>query len=580
MTLAESTLREAIARASRAQADLDKRVFHLKTLHDVACELSGLTQPRKIMETFLLTAMGLFGATRGLAILMNAQTRQGHLTQRGLSGPEADACERNLARIAEHYLPEDSLPCHAEFVLPGQTAEPGLLPADTAVILKQRLDGNYALLSAIGPRLSGESFGEADMTALLNLAGTMANALAQNLFHRQIQHLSAGLIRQGNELQDAQRQAGRARATLDRQIFHLQTLYEFTAELSPLVATDKLLEAFLLMVMGTFGASRGCVLLCDRQSGTVRSAGRGIPGPREWTLAGAEKILYRGFQATEERRLAPMSTGFILDPPSVFPESELGFGVHTAALFTVDDTLLGMLALGPSLSQTALSAEARELLRGLTANCMVFLKNARAFETIQTLNADLARTNADLRQTITDLTEARHRIRGLEFAKSRLKQLIQRETERAGGFRAADMLLMAILSAVLALAFNYSSPNGIPVVPEAVFQEQAPRVDVLTAHELLTRGEAVLVDARPPELFQQKHIAEAVNIPAPLFDVIYPMQLGRTLKPEQTVFVYGRTISKRYDEDVTQRLLQRHDHVRVLEGGVAAWEEKGFPVAP
>ena len=97
----------------------------------------------------------------------------------------------------------------------------------------------------------------ADMTALLNLAGTMANALAQNLFNRQIQHLSAGLMRQGTELQDALRLAGRARATLDRQIFHLQTLYEFTAELSPLVATDKLLEAFLLMVMGTFGASRG-----------------------------------------------------------------------------------------------------------------------------------------------------------------------------------------------------------------------------------------------------------------------------------------------------------------------------------
>jgi len=381
-------------------------------------------------------------------------------------------------------------------------------------------------------------------------------------------------------LPEAIEQASRAQADLDRRVFHLQTLYEFTAELSPLVATDKLLEAFLLTVMGTFGASQGCVLLCDRESRAVRSAGRGIPGLREWTLEEAEQMLYRGFQATEERRLEPMSAGFILDPPAVFPESELGFGVHTAALFTVDDTLMGMVALCQSLSQSALSAEARELLRGLTVNWMVFLKNARAFETIHALNEDLRRTNADLRQTITDLTEARHQIRVLEFAKSRLKQLIQREIERTGRFRAADILLMVILSTVLALAFNYSSPNGIPVVPEPVFQEQAPRVDVLTAHQLLTRGEAVLVDARPPELFQQKHIAEAVNIPAPLFDVIYPMKLGRTLKPEQTVLVYGRTISKRYDEDLTQRLLQRHDQVRVLEGGVAAWEEKGFPVAP
>jgi rhodanese-related sulfurtransferase len=580
MALAESNLREAMERASRAQADLDKRVFHLKTLHDTACELSGLTQPRQIMETFLLTAMGLFGVTRGLAILINARTRQGHLAQRGLSGPEADACERNLSRIAEHYLPEDSQPRHAEFVMPGQAADLGLLPADTAVILKQKVDGDYALLTAIGPKLSGEPFGEADMTALLNLAGTMANALAQNLFHRQIQHLSAGLMRQGHELQDAQRQAGRAREALDRQIFHLQTLYEFTAELSPLVATDQLLEAFLLMVMGTFGVSQGSVLLCDRQRRAVRSASRGIPEPRQWAFDEAEKQLYRGFQATEERRLTPMSVGFVVDPQALFPETEMGAAIHTALLFTVDDALLGLLVLGAPFAKRTLAREEQELLRGLTANCMVFLKNAQAFETIQALNADLRRTNADLRQTITDLTEARHQIRVLEFAKSRLKQLIQREIERTGRFRAADMLLMVILSTVLALAFNYSSPNGIPVVPEAVFREQAPRVDVFTAHQLLTRGEAVLVDARPPELFQQKHIAEAVNIPAPLFDVIYPMKLGRTLKPEQTVLVYGRTISKRYDEDVTQRLLQRHDQVRVLEGGVAAWEAQGFPVAP
>ncbi len=563
MVSAETALQQAIERASRATADLDRRVFHLKTLHDTACELYGLNQPRKIMETFLLTAMGLFGVTRGLAVLMNARTREGHLAQRGLSVPEVAACERNLARIAAHFLPEDRLPLHAELVLPGEAAAPGLLPADTAIILKQKVDGSYALLSAIGPRRSGEPFGEADRTVLLNLAGTMANA-----------------TRQGNELQDSQRQAGRARATLDRQIFHLQTLYEFTAELSPLVTTDKLLDAFLLTLMGIFGASRGCVLLCDRQRGTVRTADRGIPGPRRLSLEEAEKILYRGFQATEERRLAPMSAGFILDPPSVFPKSELGFAVHTAALFTVDDALLGLVALGPLLSQPELSAEARELLRGLTVNWMAFLKNAQAFETIQALNEDLHRTNADLRRTIAELTEARHQIRILEVAKNRLKQLIQREVERAGRFRPADVVLMVALSAVLALAFNYSSPNGIPVVPEAVFQAQAPRVDALTAHQLLSRSQAVLVDARPAELFQQKHITEAVNIPAALFDVIFPMKLGPALKPEQVVLIYGRTLSKRYDDEVAQRLLQRHDQVMVLEGGLSAWEEKGFAVSP
>ncbi len=580
MASLQSPLREAVAQASRTQAELDRRVFHLKCLHEAAAELSGLTQPRRIIETFLLTALGLFGAARGLTLLVNTQTRQGHITQRGLSPEEAAACERNLSRIAEHYLPEERLPRQADFLPPGPESDPGLLPADTALVLAQRVDGNYALLSALGPRLSGEAFGAADKTALLQLAETMAGALSQNLFHREIQQLSAGLMRQGQALDEARREAAQARERLDRQIFHLQSLYDFTRELSPLAATDKLLESFLLTVMGTFGAGRGCLLLCDRESGRVRWLSRGAPEPRQWTLEQAEKLLYRGFQATEERRLAPMTAGFILDPAAALPESELGFSARTAALFTVDDTLFGLLALGPLLSQATLPTASRELLRGLTINWMAFLKNARAFETIQALNADLRRTNADLRRTIAELTEARDQIRLLEVAKNRLRQMIRREVERAGRFRWADLLWMVIIASLLALAFNASSPHGIALVPESLFQSPAPRIDALTAHGMLSRGEAVLVDARPPELFNQKHIAAAVNIPVALFDVIFPMKLGPALTPEQVVLVYGRTVSKHYDEELVQRLLDRHDRVLILAGGLSAWEANGLAVAP
>ena len=58
------------------------------------------------------------------------------------------------------------------------------------------------------------------------------------------------------------------------------------------------------------------------------------------------------------------------------------------------------------------------------------------------------------------------------------------------------------------------------------------------------------------------------------------MKLGRMLNPEQEIIVYGRTVSKHYDEDVVHRLLQRHDKVKILEGGLQAWERKGYPVTP
>jgi rhodanese-related sulfurtransferase len=581
MTPSEAALQNAIESASRAQIELDRRVFHLNALYATACELSELRQPQKIMETYVLTAMGLFGVASGLAILVNTRTGQGHLTYRGLSNPEAAACEQNLSGIIGRYLPEGHPSQHPERVISRQDGDPGPLPADTAVIVKQAVDPSFAVLAAFGRKHSGEPLAEPDITTLLNLTGTMAGALAHNLFNRQVEHLNAGLMRQSADLQNALRQAGQARENLDRRVFHIQALYELTAELSPFIATEKLIEMFLLTVMGTFGANAGLVLLCDRKRRRVCCVRRGGgPAGREWTLEEAEKCLYRGFQATADRRLAPMSAEFVVNPQGAFSESEMGFGVNTAVLFTVDDGLHGLAALGSSLGKPGLGAEEQELLRGLTANCMVFLKNARAFETIQALNEDLRRTNADLHQTIADLTAARDRIRLLEVAKSRLKHLIQREVERAGRLRLSDVLLVLLTSAVLALAFNFSSPNGIPLLPEVAFQVEAPRIDVLTAHQRLSRGEALLVDARPPELFEQKHLPDAINLPATLFDVLYPMKLGRMLKPEQTVLVYGRTISRWYDEDVAQRLLQRHEHVSVLEGGMRAWEEKGLPVEP
>jgi len=578
MTPSEPALREAFENASQAQNELDRRVFHLNVLYETACELSEFTQPRKILETYLLTAMGIFGFARGLAIMINARTQAGTVVQRGLSRPECEACEHGLAGIAAHCL---GLPCpQAEIAASVPEGVSGVLPADATVVVKQSVHQDYAVLAAFGPRLSGRPMADADATTLLNLTGTMTSALAHNLFNRQIENLSAGLMRQGADLQNALRQAEESRADLDRRLFHLQTLYDFTGELSPVIATEKLLEMFLLTAMGTFGASQGLALLCDRKSKKVRCVRRGGPEGREWSLEEAEKFLYHSFQATEKRRLDPMSVGFILDPQAVFTGSAIGFSAGSAALFTVDEALLGCIALGSPLGRQGLAADERELLRGLAANFMVFLKNARAFETIQALNEDLRHTNTDLRRTIADLTEAHDQIRILELAKSRLKQLIQREIERGGRLRLADVMLIAVVATVLALAFNFSSPNGIPVVPEIAFQEPLPRIDALAAFQMASRGEAVLVDARPAELFAQKHLAEAVNIPAALFDILYPMKLGRMLKPEQAVVVYGRTISRRYDEDVARKMLQRHEAINILEGDMKGWEAKGLPVAP
>lgn len=372
---------------------------------------------------------------------------------------------------------------------------------------------------------------------------------------------------------------------LDRQLFRLRALCDFSAELSPLAATrnatQRLIEAILLTVMGVFGTGAGCLVLVDRRTRRVFSARRGVAaaGP-EPEFEAAEKLLYRGFLATEERRLAPMSVGFIGETEAVFEDPALADALPTAALFTVDEALLGLLALGGRLAPGGSTGADRELLRGLLANGMVFLKNARAFETIQALNAELSAANEDLRRTIAELTEARRQIRLLELAGERLRGFVRREIEQAGRFRPLHALFIVLTAALLGFAFNASSPNGIALLPDASAAAAAEAVEPLELSRMMAEGRAILLDARPAELFSRRHIPGSINIPAALFDVVFPMKVGPALTAERVVAVTGRTFSKRYDLELAGRLLLRHERVKILAGGLAAWEAHGLPVAP
>jgi 3-mercaptopyruvate sulfurtransferase SseA len=48
---------------------------------------------------------------------------------------------------------------------------------------------------------------------------------------------------------------------------------------------------------------------------------------------------------------------------------------------------------------------------------------------------------------------------------------------------------------------------------------------------------------------------------------------------EKKIVVYGGTISKPYDLELANKLLLRgYENISILDGGLAAWEAKGYPV--
>jgi rhodanese-related sulfurtransferase len=157
------------------------------------------------------------------------------------------------------------------------------------------------------------------------------------------------------------------------------------------------------------------------------------------------------------------------------------------------------------------------------------------------------------------------------------------DTEACRAYKASrmswiDFCLVIGISIVIAVIFNTTNPNGVPLFPEHSDLSSIPIVSPSSVMEEIRDGETIILDAMPANFYDQRHIGGAVNIPLGLFDIVYLMTFAEEDK-EKKIVVYGRTISKPYDLEVATKLLLRgYTNVRVMEGGLTAWESSGYPV--
>src|ERR1700745_916256 len=70
-----SRLKQRLREAASARRDLDKRMFHLKTLYDLSREVGFLIDTEAIMKNLLLMVIGTFGTFRGVIVLLDRERR-------------------------------------------------------------------------------------------------------------------------------------------------------------------------------------------------------------------------------------------------------------------------------------------------------------------------------------------------------------------------------------------------------------------------------------------------------------------------------------------------------------------------
>jgi rhodanese-related sulfurtransferase len=159
------------------------------------------------------------------------------------------------------------------------------------------------------------------------------------------------------------------------------------------------------------------------------------------------------------------------------------------------------------------------------------------------------------------------------------------EQETQLQFKAAKISwrdFVLIFGVILLCGFfvNFSNPQGIPLLPHIRSGEPLATVPPSLVFIKYAKQQALFVDARPTDFYNQQHIKGALNIPLDLFDIVYLMELSEVDKSKE-IIVYGRTLSSLYDEQVAGKLMLRgHKNVALLAGGLSAWVKSRYPVEP
>jgi rhodanese-related sulfurtransferase len=101
------------------------------------------------------------------------------------------------------------------------------------------------------------------------------------------------------------------------------------------------------------------------------------------------------------------------------------------------------------------------------------------------------------------------------------------------------------------------------------------RASPLEATQLINRGKTTIVDVRTPEEFAAGHLRDAKNIP--LADL--GTRIGELEKSKSRAILVVCQSGARADKAVRQLAAAGFADVVRLDGGIAAWQTAGLPVA-
>jgi rhodanese-related sulfurtransferase len=557
------------------------RFFHLLT--DLSREVEKSREPAQKLDALLLVVLGSLGASCGFLWTRESPSGREHWIDRGIPPSEAENWKTYLPgfiRDLQPPLPQAGGPSlfYVRKTEPHSRTRRVPQTDRISLMLHWGSGQQFQGFLGLGKLLRGGDYTPEDQELLLGLVYNFLWREGEALIGSAEESRRMDLDEAWEEIRQLRRQMEKLDSDQQRRIFHLKTLYDISSELAAQPDPAKMLEEFLLMVMGTFGFEQGLIQAFERASNRTWTSHRGF-GPRGPEPLSPENLM---------RFARPEDLPGNIPSFKALLSSEIDRNVGFASpflkglfyYFSLPEGICGILGLGGQITSREINRAEQELLQTLISHLLASLSKVNYSEKVLRLNRDLEERNARLEDTLKELVRSRSRIEVLEKAKVQIRSVIRKELERTRRVSLADVLFILVLGSLLGLIYNLANPGGISVFSQSWIRDPIPRLAPAQAKAIYDAGTARFIDARPEHLFRQRHIRGSLNLPLTLFDFVYLMKLSQ-VPPDQNLVVYGRNISRRYDLEVALKLRSKgHTRITILNGDLVAWRRSGLSLEP
>ena len=191
-------LTASLKQAEEMRAELDRRVFHLKTLYDVSKDIHGSVEVDAILRSFLLMSMGNFGVVTGFIMLMNVELAEiERFITLGIQDTDSFSFRTEWQKILKQKGLYDSMTAVKDM----SHSESFLSPI--TLTLPFILDDNTMALLGLGVKLAGDVYTQDDKELLYTLLNNLSVAVKNARSFEQIRRLNLDLEAKNVELSSA-----------------------------------------------------------------------------------------------------------------------------------------------------------------------------------------------------------------------------------------------------------------------------------------------------------------------------------------------------------------------------------------